>query len=73
MTESTKRVLDMAMELHPDDRAILIDELLASLEPPDPTIDDAWAREVEERLAAYREGKLRAVPADDVLRKDAWR
>jgi putative addiction module component (TIGR02574 family) len=73
MTESTKRVLHMAMELHPDDRAILIDELLASLEPADPAIDEAWAREVAERIAAYREGKLRAVPVGDAIRKDAWR
>jgi hypothetical protein len=35
----------------------------------DPNIDQLWARQAEERLAAYRRGEIRAVPLQKVLAK----
>ena len=36
---------------------------------PDPPIDRLWAKEAEERLAAYRRGEIKAVPLQEVLAK----
>ena len=34
---------------------------------PDPSFDQLWAKEAEDRLDAYDRGELSAVPADEVL------
>jgi hypothetical protein len=36
----------------------LIDELMASLDRPDPAVDALWADEAEDRLAAYDRGEM---------------
>lgn len=43
--------------------------LLASLDEPDAQIDRLWAKEADERLAAYRRGEIKAVPLQEVLAK----
>ena len=47
----------------------LVDSILASLDEPDPNIDRLWAKEAEDRLAAYRRGEIKAVPLQEVLAK----
>ncbi|MEQ1659967.1 MAG: addiction module protein [Hylemonella sp.] len=39
--------------------------------PPVSTLDDLWAQEAEDRLAAYRRGELPAIPMAEVLAKYA--
>jgi len=34
---------------------------------PDPETDRVWLEEAERRLAAYRAGKVRGVPAEDIF------
>ena len=52
-----------ALRLPALERAQIIDALWESLDPAAQTaIDQAWLRESQDRLKAYREGKL---PADD--------
>jgi hypothetical protein len=46
-----------------------VDDILASLDEPDPKIDQLWGKEAEERLAAYRRGEIRAIPLEEVLAK----
>jgi hypothetical protein len=46
-----------------------VDEILASLDEPDPGIDRLWTKEAEERLAAYRRGEIKAIPLEQVLAK----
>ena len=67
MSDSTKTVLRDALQLPPDGRAALIDDLIASLDRPDPAIDALWVREAEDRMAAYRAGELDAVDAEQVF------
>jgi hypothetical protein len=45
------------------------DDILASLDEADPAIDRLWAKEAEERLAAYRRGEIKALPLEEVLAK----
>ena len=38
----------------------MIDELLASIDQPDPAIDELWAKGAEDRLAAYDRNEMAA-------------
>jgi putative addiction module component (TIGR02574 family) len=67
MTEAAKELSAKARKLSPAERLELVDDLLASLDEPDAQIDRLWAKEAEERLAAYRRGEIKAVPLQEVL------
>ncbi len=69
MSEHTEVILEQALALSPKDRAALVEELLASLDQPDPTVDALWAKEVEDRINAYEAGELEAIPAETVFKK----
>lgn len=69
MTEEAKILSAQARKLSPAERIELVDSILASLDEPDPNIDRLWAKEAEDRLAAYRRGEIKAVPLQEVLAK----
>lgn len=69
MTPSTDAILHAALALPPDNRAALAEKLLESLDDEGRAeIDAAWAEEAEKRIRAFREGKTKATPADEVMR-----
>ena len=68
--ESSESLLRRAMLLKPQDRFLLIDGLIRSLDEPDTDVDAIWAEEAENRLRAHREGRTKAVPLDDVFEAD---
>ena len=65
---STKEILERALRLKPHERAVIVEGLLKSLDVPDLKLDDIWAQEAEQRLAAYREGSLKGIRIEDVFR-----
>lgn len=67
MTEAAKKIFQEAMKLPTIERASLIEELLSSMDKPDPELDKLWAKEAEERLAAYRRGDIESYTADEVF------
>jgi putative addiction module component (TIGR02574 family) len=67
MAASAKSVLDQALQLPANDRAALVENLILSLDKPDPALDAQWVKEAEDRLAAYRSGELAAVDAEEVF------
>lgn len=67
MSVSTEALLRQALALPANDRAALVEGLIASLDNPDPVLDALWLKEAESRLAAYRSGELDAVDADQVF------
>jgi putative addiction module component (TIGR02574 family) len=67
MAVSTEALLRQALELPANDRAALVEGLIASLDKPDPALDVLWLKEAEGRLAAYRSGELGAVDAEQVF------
>lgn len=69
MTDAAKTLSVQARKLTPAERIELVDDILASLDEPDPAIDRLWAKEAEERLAAYRRGELKALSLEEVLAK----
>jgi putative addiction module component (TIGR02574 family) len=64
----SKDLLEQAMALKPDERFMIVEGLLKSLDEPDRKIDEIWAEEAEKRLKAYREGKLEGIPMEEVFR-----
>ena len=67
MTQSAKVILHQALELPSNDRAALVEGLIASLDKPDPALDVVWLKEAEDRLAAYRADELGAIDAERVF------
>lgn len=67
MTQTAKAILHQALGLPSNDRAALVEGLIASLDKPDPELDAMWLKEAEDRLAAYHTGELSAVDAEQVF------
>ena len=66
---STKEIIQEATALPVEERALVVDSLLRTLNAPSAEIDRAWAEVVERRLADLRSGRIRAVPGDEVFAK----
>lgn len=57
-----------ALSLPEETRAELADRLLQSLDEADQgEIDALWAREAEDRIAAFDRGEVSAIPGDEVF------
>lgn len=68
MSANAEKILREALNLPPEDRAEVLERLLATFqEPPDAEMDKLWAAEAEDRLNAYDRGELNSVPADEVF------
>ncbi len=65
---SSKEILEQAMALKPDERFMIVECLIKSLDEPDPNIDEIWAKEAEKRLKAYREGSLDGIPMEEIFK-----
>lgn len=52
-------MVKQALALDPAARIELAEEILHSLDRPDPATDAVWLEEAERRLAAHRAGKVR--------------
>jgi putative addiction module component (TIGR02574 family) len=68
MSDRAEPVFKDALSLSPSERAELVDQLLASLDPPtQEKIDELWALEAEDRLNSFERGEMQAIPAKDVF------
>lgn len=66
---SIDELLEKAKSLPATQQLQLVEDLLDALDRPDTDIDAAWASEARDRLAAYRSGKVKAIPLEEVLAK----
>ena len=58
-----------ALALPPDQRALLADLLLASLDPPpDIKYPEEWEKEIERRIDAYNRGEMKAYSREEVMK-----
>lgn len=67
MPASLKQIEDQARALPPDQRAKLAESLLESLHSPLAEIEQAWADEIERRVATFDHGDMPDYPAEDVF------
>lgn len=63
----TRDLLASALKLDPAERFALVDEILHSLDNPDPHIDSLWIEEAQRRLDAFRRGEVKGIAAEDVV------
>jgi len=66
---TTDNIFKEALTLRPSEKSQLIDKLISSLDKSDKEIDELWAKEAEDRIDAYDQGKLKAISLEKVLQK----
>ena len=68
MSSNDEKILQDALNLPPQDRAEVLERLMATFqEPPDSELDKLWAQEAEDRIDAYDRGELESVSAEEVF------
>lgn len=65
--ENNQSLLEMALQLKPQDRFLLIEGLIRSLDEPNKDIDEIWTKEAVKRLQSHREGRTRGIPYNKVF------
>jgi putative addiction module component (TIGR02574 family) len=63
----SKDILKEALNLEPAEKFIIVEGLLKSLDEPNHHLDVLWADEAERRLEAYREGKMKGIPMENIF------
>jgi putative addiction module component, TIGR02574 family len=64
---AVEELYERASALAPEDRAELAGLLLESIEDqPDEGVEDAWAAEIERRMADYRAGRVKTIAWSEV-------
>lgn len=65
-----EEIYDRALKLSAEDRSKLATDLIASLGPgpleKDEGYDEAWAAEIDRRLLEIEEGRIEAIPWEDM-------
>jgi putative addiction module component (TIGR02574 family) len=64
-----KEIIMEAASLPVKERALVIDSLLRTLNPPIAEIDAEWAKVARRRLAEMRSGQVKAIPGNEVFAK----
>jgi len=64
-------VLEKALALSVQERGLLIDHLIESLDerPLEEGVEEAWAEEIKRRVDDIRSGKVEMIPGEQVLRE----
>ena len=67
MSSLLERVREEAMHLSEEERGILAHELLTSLDPDDPGVEQAWEDEIARRVERIRSGTEVGHPVGEVF------
>ena len=62
-------IIKEALHLKPQERYIIIESLVQSLNKPDEEIEKIWIEESKKRMQAYREGTAKTLSYDQVFEK----
>jgi putative addiction module component (TIGR02574 family) len=64
-------VLEKALALSTQERGLLIDHLIESLDegPAEEGVEQAWDEEIKRRVDDIRSGKVKMIPGEQVLRE----
>ena len=60
-------ILQEALQLNPQERYMVVESLLESLDQPDKDMDEIWANEAEKRLKDYNENKVNTIPFNKIF------
>ena len=64
---SLNEIIDEALTLKPQDRYLIIENLVQSLNQPNLEIDKLWIEESSKRVKAIKDGSLKTVSYEDVF------
>ena len=64
-----KDLIEHAESLPVEERALVVDSLLRSLNPPESEIDKKWAEAASRRLADIRSGSVKTVSGQQVFER----
>jgi putative addiction module component (TIGR02574 family) len=67
MTTQTKDLIELAVSLPIEDKALLVDRVLDSMYPHQSEIDELWKAEAERRVEEIRTGAVKPIPGNEVL------
>jgi putative addiction module component (TIGR02574 family) len=62
-----KELIAEVVSLPVEERAIVADSILRSLNPPESDIDREWTQVAQRRLTELRTGKVKPVPGEEVF------
>jgi putative addiction module component (TIGR02574 family) len=65
----TKDLIAEAISLPVEERAMVVDSILKSLNPTESDIDKKWAAVAKRRLRELRSGEVQAIPGDEVFKR----
>jgi putative addiction module component (TIGR02574 family) len=70
MLNTFEEIICAALSLPPEERAMLADQLLESLDSPNQEeIDAVWAIEIEKRIREIDEGKVELIDGEAVMQR----
>lgn len=69
---NTKELIAEAVSLPVEERVIVADSILRSLNTPEPDIDKKWTAIAQQRLEELRSGKVKPIPGEQVFAK-VWK
>ena len=64
-----KEIVSEVESLPVEERAVVVDSILRTLNPPDPDVDRKWAEVAKRRLKELRSGRVNGIPGDQVFAK----
>jgi putative addiction module component (TIGR02574 family) len=71
LTPQVSEVLEKALALSTEDRGLIIDRLIESLdnEPAEEGVEVAWSEEIKRRVEEIQSGKVEMIPGEEVDRR----
>ncbi len=69
---TTKELIAEAVSLPVEERAIVADSILRSLNAPESDIDRKWVAVAQRRLAELRSGQVKPIPGEQVFAR-VWK
>ena len=61
------KIIQDALQLKPQERYLIVESLLKSLDIPDESVDTVWADEAEKRLQNYRNNKVKTISFEEAF------
>ena len=65
----TNEIIQEAINLKPQEKYLIIESLILSLNEPDKDIEKIWIEESQKRLDEYKNGNLKTLSFEEVFNK----
>ncbi|MCK5649353.1 MAG: addiction module protein [Gammaproteobacteria bacterium] len=66
---NTKELINEVVSLPVEERTLVVDSLLRSLNQPESEVDKEWASLAQKRLVEMKNGTIKSIPGDEVFKK----